>query len=47
VSDADQARHIVDRVRKQIMKALPRKEHFDLNAAINEVIVLAQGTIRQ
>src|SRR5262249_49279065 len=34
-----------DRSREQIKKAPPRKDHFDLNSAINEVIVLARNTI--
>ena len=33
----------MDRIREQIKKAPPRTERFDLNAAINEVIVLAQS----
>jgi C4-dicarboxylate-specific signal transduction histidine kinase len=44
VDQADRAGGIVDRIRDQIKKA-PRKDHFDLNAAINEVIALARGTI--
>jgi signal transduction histidine kinase len=43
VGDADRAADIIDRIREQIKKAPPRKERFDLNAAINEVIVLAQS----
>jgi PAS domain S-box-containing protein len=43
VGDADRAGDIIDRIREQIKKAPPRKERFDLNAAINEVIVLAQS----
>jgi PAS domain S-box-containing protein len=43
VGDADRAGEIIDRVREQIKKAPPRKELFDLNAAITEVIVLAQS----
>jgi signal transduction histidine kinase len=38
------ARDIVDRIREHIKKA-PRKERFDLNAAINEVIALARSVI--
>ena len=37
--------HIIDRIRDHIKKAPPRKERFDLNEAINEVIVLARGEI--
>jgi signal transduction histidine kinase len=43
VRDADRARDIVGRMRDHIKKAPPRKERFDLNAAINEVPVLAQS----
>jgi PAS domain S-box-containing protein len=43
VRDADRARDIVGRIRDHIKKAPPRKERFDLNAAINEVLVLAQS----
>jgi C4-dicarboxylate-specific signal transduction histidine kinase len=47
VGDVDRAGNIVARIREQIKKAPPRKERFDLNAAINEVIVLARSiTIR-
>jgi PAS domain S-box-containing protein len=43
VRDADRASDIVGRMRDHIKKAPPRKERFDLNAAINEVLVLAQS----
>jgi PAS domain S-box-containing protein len=43
VRDADRARDIVGRMRDHIKKAPPRKERFDLNEAINEVIVLSQS----
>ena len=36
---------MVDRIRDHIKKAPPRKERFDLNEAINEVIVLGQSAI--
>jgi PAS domain S-box-containing protein len=45
VGDADRAGDIVDRIRDHIKKAPPRKEYFDLNEAINEVIVLGRGAI--
>src|SRR5262249_33746250 len=45
VGDADRAGAIVDRIRDQIRKAPPRKARFDLNAAIDEVIVLARSAI--
>jgi PAS domain S-box-containing protein len=43
VNDADRAGDIIDRIREQMKKAPPRKQRFDLNAAINEVIELAQS----
>jgi PAS domain S-box-containing protein len=45
VRDADRAKAIVDRMRDHIKKAPPRKEPFDLNEAINEVIVMVQSAI--
>jgi PAS domain S-box-containing protein len=45
VSDADRAGAIIDRIRDNIKKAPPRKDRFDLNEAINEVIALAQSAI--
>jgi C4-dicarboxylate-specific signal transduction histidine kinase len=45
VGDADRAADIVERIRDQIKKAPPRKDRFDLNEAINEVVVLAQSAI--
>ena len=47
VGDADRARLIVDRIRDHIKKAPPRKHRFDLNEAINEVIVLARNAIAE
>ncbi|WGD53154.1 AAA family ATPase [Bradyrhizobium sp. CB1650] len=47
VGDTDRARDIIDRIRDHIKKAPPRKERFDLNAAINEVIVLARSLINR
>jgi PAS domain S-box-containing protein len=43
VRDADRARDIVGRMRDHMKKAPPRKERFDLNAAVDEVLVLAQS----
>ena len=43
VGDADRAGDIIDRIREQVKKKPPRKERFDLNVAINEVIVLARS----
>jgi PAS domain S-box-containing protein len=43
VGDADRAGDIIDRIREQVKKAPPRKQPFDLNAAIDEVIVLARS----
>jgi PAS domain S-box-containing protein len=45
VGDTDRAGKIIDRIRDQIKKAPPRKERFDLNAAIDEVIELGRGAI--
>jgi len=45
VGDVDRAGDIIDRIREQMKKAPPRKNHFDLNAAIDEVIVLARSAI--
>ena len=45
VGDADRAGNIIGRVRDQIRKVPPQKHHFDLNAAISEVIVLARSAI--
>ena len=47
VGDADRAGIIVDRIRDHIKKAPPRKHRFDLNEAINEVIVLARSAIAE
>jgi PAS domain S-box-containing protein len=47
VGDADRAGNIINRIREHIKKAPPRKERFDLNAAINEVIVLARSAITE
>jgi PAS domain S-box-containing protein len=45
VGDTDRAGDIVDRIRDHIKKAPPRKSQFDLNEAINEVLVLGQSAI--
>jgi PAS domain S-box-containing protein len=45
VDDVDRAGDIIDRIREQMKKAPPRKERFALNAAINEVLVLARSVI--
>jgi PAS domain S-box-containing protein len=45
VGDADRAGDIIERVRDHIKKAPPRKHHFDLNEAINAVLVLARSAI--
>ena len=45
VADTDRAREIIDRIRDHIRKAPPRKARFDLNDAIDEVIVLGQSAI--
>jgi len=45
VADADRAGEIIDRIRDHIKKTPPRRERFDLNSAINEVIALAESAI--
>ena len=45
VGDADRAGDIIDRIRDHIKKAPPRKHRFDLNEAINEVLVLARTAV--
>jgi C4-dicarboxylate-specific signal transduction histidine kinase len=45
VGDADRAANIIDRIRDHIKKAPPRRDWFDLNNAIEEIIVLAHSAI--
>jgi PAS domain S-box-containing protein len=45
VRDADRAKDIVGRIRDHIKKTPPRKDRFDLNEAINEVIGMVQSSI--
>ena len=45
VGDTDRAGNIIERVRDQMKKAPPRKGQFDLNEAINEVIVLGRNAV--
>ena len=45
VGDTDRAGDIIDRIRDHMKKAPPRKGQFDLNEAINEVIVLGRSAI--
>ncbi len=45
VRDADRAKDIVARIRDHIRKTPPRKERFDINAAITEVIVMARNAV--
>jgi C4-dicarboxylate-specific signal transduction histidine kinase len=45
VRDADRGKAIVDRIRDHIRKAPPRREFFDLDEAIREVIVMARSAI--
>jgi PAS domain S-box-containing protein len=45
VGNAGRAGDIIERIRDQIRKAPPRKEQFDLNAAVDEVILLARSAI--
>jgi len=45
VNDADRAGQIVDRIHDHVKKASPRKQRFDLNESINEVVGLARSAI--
>jgi PAS domain S-box-containing protein len=45
VGNAERAGDIIGRIREQIKKAPARKERFDLNAAIDEVLVLGRSAI--
>ena len=45
VGDVSRAGNIIDRIRAHIKKLPPRKEFFDLNPAIEEVIALARNAI--
>jgi C4-dicarboxylate-specific signal transduction histidine kinase len=47
VRDADRAKDIISRVRDHIKKAPPRMELFDLNQAIDEVIVMVRSAIER
>jgi C4-dicarboxylate-specific signal transduction histidine kinase len=45
VRDVDRATDIIGRMRDHIKKAPPRREPFDLNEAVSEVILMVQSTI--
>ncbi|WP_439394622.1 PAS domain S-box protein [Bradyrhizobium sp. PMVTL-01] len=45
VRDADRAKDIIGRIRDHIKKAPPRIEPFDVNEAIDEVLVMVRGAI--
>ena len=45
VRDADRAKDIVARIRDHIRKAPPQMQLFDLNEAINEVIVMVRNAV--
>jgi PAS domain S-box-containing protein len=45
IGNAGRAGDIIERIRDQIRKAPPRKERFDLNAAIDDVILLGRSAI--
>jgi PAS domain S-box-containing protein len=47
VKDADRAKDIVGRIRDHIKKAPPRMELFDLNVAIDEVLVMVRDAIEK
>jgi C4-dicarboxylate-specific signal transduction histidine kinase len=45
VRDADRAKDIVGRMRDHIKKTPPRRESFDVNEAINEVLLMVRSAI--
>jgi C4-dicarboxylate-specific signal transduction histidine kinase len=45
LGDTDRAGHIVDGIRDPIKKAPPRKDHFDLDEAVGEVLGRARSAI--
>jgi PAS domain S-box-containing protein len=45
LGDTDRAGDMIDRIRDHMKKAPPRKTQFDLNEAINEIIVLARSAV--
>jgi signal transduction histidine kinase len=45
VRDADRGKDIVSRIREHIEKTPPRKDRFDINEAIREVIEMVQSAI--
>ncbi|QIG95956.1 trifunctional serine/threonine-protein kinase/ATP-binding protein/sensor histidine kinase [Bradyrhizobium sp. 6(2017)] len=45
VGDADRTADIIDRLRDHIKKAPPRRDWFDLNNAIDEIVVLAHSAL--
>jgi PAS domain S-box-containing protein len=45
VRDVDRAKDIIARMRDHIKKAPPRREPFDLNEAVSEVILMVRSTI--
>ena len=45
VRDADRGKDIVSRIREHVKKAPPRKQRFDINEAIREVIEMVQTAI--
>ena len=47
VGDADRAGAIIESIRNHIKNAPARKERFDINGAINEVVVLTRGVITE
>lgn len=45
INDVDRASAIIDRIRDHVKKAPRRKDRFDLNVAITEVVALARGEV--
>ena len=47
VKDADRGKDIVDRIRDHVKKSPPRRDRFDLNGAIGEVIEMVRAAIEK
>jgi signal transduction histidine kinase len=47
VRDADRAKEIVDRIRDHVKKAPPRRDPFELDEAIEEVLEMVRGAIEK
>jgi signal transduction histidine kinase len=47
VRDADRAKDIVGRIRDHVKKAPPKRDFFDLNEAIREVVAMVRSAVEQ